>query len=269
MLPHRKGAGTIDAMFRYLLGTLLAGCAAASAQEPSRPPRSFLEVSLSPDARHLAAVEGDIAPHGGEPAVRELVIRSLDSGRSVGVKLPCSGVQGCWPGSLAWTPDARTLAFTLRDPATHARSIYQVSADGSNLSLLLGFDGSIEALRYSRDGQLAMLAVENAVKEVGAREAGAVVGDLDRAPPEQRIAVLEQKRLRWVSPADLFVYEYDWTPDGRGFVGTAAPGDGDRNWWVAKLYGFDRDGGQTRLLFSPQNAQQQLASPRGSDDGSR
>jgi dipeptidyl aminopeptidase/acylaminoacyl peptidase len=145
-----------------------------------------------------------------------------------------------------------------------------VSADGSNLSLLLAFDGTIEALRYSRDGQLAMLAVENAAKEVGAVEAGAgVVGDLDRAPPEQRIAVLDQSRLRWVSPADLFVYEYDWMPDGRGFVGTAAPGDGDRNWWVARLYGFDRDGGQTRVLFSPQNAQQQLAAPKVSRDGSR
>jgi hypothetical protein len=37
----------------------------------------------------------------------------------------------------------------------------------------------------------------------------------------------------------MFVYQYDWLPDGSGFVGTAAPGDGDNNWWVAKLYRFD------------------------------
>ncbi len=52
---------------------------------------------------------------------------------------------------------------------------------------------------------------QNATKEVGATEAGAAIaGDLDAPPPEQRIAVLEQGALRWVSPPDLFVYEYDW-----------------------------------------------------------
>ena len=66
------------------------------------------------------------------------------------------------------------------------------------------------------DGRLAMLATPSARKEVGATEAGtAVAGDLDRGrSPEQRIAVLEQGSLHWVSPPDLFVYEYDWRPDG-------------------------------------------------------
>ncbi len=40
---------------------------------------------------------------------------------------------------------------------------------------------------------------------------------------------------RLVSPDGTFVYEYDWTPDGKGFVGTAAEGDGDNQWWVASL----------------------------------
>jgi len=41
----------------------------------------------------------------------------------------------------------------------------------------------------------------------------------------------------------LFVYEYDWRPDAKGFVGTAAPGDGDNNWWTAKLYAFEDGNG--------------------------
>src|ERR1039457_6988353 len=96
-----------------------------------------------------------------------------------------------------------------------------------------------------------------------------MVGDFDSAPLEQRIAVLEQNHLRWVSPANLFVYEYDWTPDGRGFVGTAAPGDGDKNWWVARLCAFDREGVQPRVLYWPDSAQQQLAMPKVSRDGKR
>jgi dipeptidyl aminopeptidase/acylaminoacyl peptidase len=258
-------------MFRYLPGILLVGCVIASGQELPRPARTFIEVSISPDARHVAAVEGDSAPRGGEPAVRDLLIRSADGSHAVAVKLPCGAVKGCWPSALAWTPDARRLTFALRDPVTHARSLYQVNAQGGDLSLLLAFNGTIGALRYSPDGQLSMLAVENPAKEVGAVEAGAEeIGDLGSSPPpEQRIAVLEGNRLRWVSPANLFVYEYDWMPDGRGFVATAAPGDGDRNWWVAKLYGFDNDGGGMRPLFEPQNAQQQLAAPKVSRDGAR
>ena len=38
-----------------------------------------------------------------------------------------------------------------------------------------------------------------------------------------------------LGPSDLNVYEYDWSPDGRQFVVTAAHGSGDDNWWVAEL----------------------------------
>jgi dipeptidyl aminopeptidase/acylaminoacyl peptidase len=79
--------------------------------------------------------------------------------------------------------------------------------------------------------------------------------------------VLEGTALRWVSPAELFVYEYDWLPDGSGLVGTAAPGDGDNNWWKAKLYTFSRATGTARVLYTPRDAQQQLAEPRVSPDG--
>jgi dipeptidyl aminopeptidase/acylaminoacyl peptidase len=239
------------------------------AQAP-RPVHNYLQVSLSPDGRYVASIEGSNAPHGGDPVVRELVIRPADGQGSVSVKLPCGPFRGCWPSFPTWTPDSRRLTFALRDPQTHARSLFQVNPDGSELTRLLAFNGTIQGLRYSSDGQLAMLAVENARKELGAVEAGAAeLGDLDAAPPEQRIAVLEQNQLHWISPANLFVYEYDWTPDGRGFVATAAPGDGDRNWWVARLYAFARNEATTRVLFAPLNAQQQLAVPRVSRDGQR
>jgi dipeptidyl aminopeptidase/acylaminoacyl peptidase len=147
--------------------------------------------------------------------------------------------------------------------------VYAVSADGSGLSKLLDFGGTIVHLRYLPDGRLAMLAVANATKEVGATQAGAAIaGDLDAAPPEQRIAVVEQGALRWVSPPDLFVYEYDWRAGGKGFIGTAAPGDGDNNWWTAKLYAFPENGSGARVIYTPTDARQQLAMPKVSRDGS-
>ena len=114
-----------------------------------------------------------------------------------------------------------------------------------------------------------MLATAGATKEVGAVEAGAAqTGELGGSSPEQRLAILQPDgTLHWASPPDLFVYEYDWRPDGTGFVGTAAPGDGDNNWWVAKLYAFDAAAGTARVLYTPDSPRQQLAQPTVSPDG--
>ena len=129
---------------------------------------------------------------------------------------------------------------------------------------MLDFSGTIEELRYLPDGRLAMLATENATKEPGATQAGApMAGDLDAAPAEQRIAILENGSLRWISPPDLFVYEYDWRGGGKGFVGTASPGDGDNNWWTAKLYAFSEGDTGARVIYSPADSRQQLATAQG------
>jgi hypothetical protein len=228
----------------------------------------FLEVRISPDATHVADVEGDTPDGSYYPDVRELVIRLTANDAQKRIVLPCGHVPECWPGSLAWTPDGKRLSFTLRSPGTHEYALYNVAADGSGLTRLLAFKGTLEDLKYASDGTLAMLAVENARKEVGATQAGApVAGDLASAPAEQRIATLEAGSLHWASPPELFVYEYDWRPGGRGFVGTAAPGDGDDNWWTARLYAFAPGSGAAQVIYTPASIRQQLAAPAVSPDG--
>jgi dipeptidyl aminopeptidase/acylaminoacyl peptidase len=255
--------------------------APAAADVPAPPPmrlvHRFLQVELSPNAAWVASVEGDSPPSGFYPPVRELVIRRVRDGAALKIALPCGAVAQCWPGSPAWTPDGKHLSFSLRTPGSHARSVYTVGADGSGLAKVLDFSGTIEDLKYGRDGRLAMLATENAGKEVGATEAGTpVAGDLDAPTAEQRIATIEKGAMRWASPPDLYVYEYDWRPGAKGFVGTAAPGNGDDNWWSAKLYAFT-DGGTgagtganapARVLYAPTDLRQQIAAPRVSRDGS-
>jgi dipeptidyl aminopeptidase/acylaminoacyl peptidase len=248
-----------------VLAAVLTGSLAAAQAHAERPVHRFLTVVVSPDGRRVASVEGDSPPAGRAPVVRDLEIRGVDGGAAVTVAMPCGRVVQCWPSSPVWSPDGRHLTFALRSPGTHARSIYSVDADGGRLTKLLNFDGTITALKFSRDGRLAMLATAGATKEVGATEAGApITGDLSGPVPEQRIAILDAGALRFVSPPDLFVYEYDWLPDG-GFVGTAAHGDGDNNWWIAKLYGFSSAG--ARVLFTPADPQHQIANPRVSPDG--
>ncbi len=251
-----------------------AACAASAAAADASPPvpqrvHRFLRVEISPNAAFVASIEGDSPPNGFYPPLRDLVIRRVRDGAATKISLPCGAVAECWPGAPAWTPDGRHLSFSLRTPGSHARAVYTVAADGSGLSKLLDFGGTIEDLKYGPDGRLSMLATENANKELGATEAGApIAGDLDAATPEQRIAVLDKNNVRWVSPPDLFVYEYDWRPGGRGFVGTAAPGDGDNNWWSAKLYAFADAGGLAKVIYTPRDMRQQIATPKVSRDGS-
>jgi dienelactone hydrolase len=243
------------------------GCAAQAASE--RLVHRYLAVEISPNGELVSSVEGDSSKSGGAPIVRDLLIRRVSGGTAITIPMPCGRVPECWPDSPTWSPDGKHLGFTLRTPGSHARSLYAVGADGSGLAKLLDFSGTIVLLRYLPDGRLAMLAIQNAVKEVGATQAGAAIaGDLDAAPPEQRIAVLEQGALRWISPPDLFVYEYDWRAGGKGFIGTAAPGDGDNNWWTAKLYAFPESGSGARVIYTPADARQQLAMPKVSRDGS-
>jgi len=243
--------------------------AAAETSAADRLVHRYLSVEISPNGELVASVEGDSSKSGGAPTVRELVIRHARAGATLTIAMPCGRVPQCWPDSPTWSPEGKRLAFTLRAPGTHARSVYAVGADGGGLVKLLDFSGTIEHLRFMPDGRLAMLAIQNATKEVGATQAGApIAGDLDAAPPEQRIAILENGVLRWVSPPDLFVYEYDWRAGGKGFIGTAAPGDGDNNWWTAKLYAFPESGSGARIIYAPADDRQQLAMPKVSRDGS-
>jgi dipeptidyl aminopeptidase/acylaminoacyl peptidase len=272
---HRGIAGVRG---RLLVGITLAGCgvawgasAAAAAASPGpsteRLVHRYLQVAIAPNGAYVASVEGDSPLGGYYPDLRDLIVRRVADGAETRVALPCGRVPQCWPSSPAWSPDGKHLSFALRAPGSHAYSVYDVAPSGNDLTRLLAFSGTITDLKYGSDGALAMLATENARKEVGATEAGAAVaGDLDQAPVEQRIAMLAHGTLQWASPADLFVYEYDWRPAGTGFVGTGAPGDGDDNWWTAKLFAFTPSG-EARMLYAPAGIRQQLADPKVSRDG--
>lgn len=252
-------------------GVMLVAASTMAAPEATSSVRlvhRFLRVEISPDGKWVASVEGDAPVNGYYPAIRQLMIRSTGGTAQTQVRLPCGQVEQCWPDFPTWTSDSRHLSFTLRKPGTHDYSVYSVGAGGDGLTDLIDFSGTIVDLRYLPDGRLAMLATAGARKEVGATEAGTpVAGDLEEATPEQRIATLDHGAMQWGSPPNLFVYEYDWRPDGKGFVGTAAPGNGDDNWWTAQLYAFNSGEGSAHVIYKPETVRQQLASPQVSRDG--
>ncbi len=70
--------------------------------------------------------------------------------------------------------------------------------------------------------------------------------------------------MRLVTPADTYVYEYGWSPDGRQIALTYAKGNGDDNWWIARLARVEVATGAMHDLLAPAF---QIADPQWSPDG--
>src|SRR5262249_9742091 len=90
-----------------------------------------------------------------------------------------------------------------------------------------------------------------------------VIGD---STLEQRLATVELAtgHFQQHSPPGLYVYEFDWAPDGKSLAAIAAHGSGDNNWYIAQLYTLNLLSGELKSIFKPSA---QIAVPRWSPDG--
>ncbi|MEP7012980.1 MAG: alpha/beta fold hydrolase [Acidobacteriota bacterium] len=242
----------------------------------------FRDVAIAPDGRRVAWVEALLDADGrpsGKLALRTAVL-SADSPETSPPTPTTIDLPGDAAAVPAFSPDSRRLAFLADDGRSPQLQIWLADLAPSPAAgkkggtsrpavrRLTGFAGQLADLRWLPDGLgLTALAIEGRMDAAGPlaahpRDAG-LVGD---HPDVQRIARFEAANgaLRWVSPADLFVYEYDASPDGSAFVATAAHGEGDAKWWVAKLMRFDATAPAGRVLYEPKV---QIAMPRWSPDG--
>lgn len=241
---------------------LLLAAAAAAAAAPELL-HSYSDLVLSPDAARLAAVE-QAKPVGSlDTAHGVVVVRDARTGAVLQRIDPCAD---CRYSGLTWSASGRVLVMVASN--TQAGKAAIEAATDAGVSTLTTIDGLAAKPRFSPDGRtLSFLGVIGAHKQVGATQAGeAQVGEIGSVVDEQRIMVIPATggAPRAVSPADTWVYEYDWTPDGRSFVATAATGDGDNNWWIAKLIQIDAGSGAIRVIAAPDL---QMNDPRVSPDG--
>src|SRR4029077_12509731 len=91
-------------------------------------------------------------------------------------------------------------------------------------------------------------------------------GEIKDAFLEQRLAIVDAftGNLRQITPADTYGYEYDWAPDAKSIVLTAAKGNGDSNWYIAELFAVEIASAEMQPLYKPQL---QIARPAVSPDG--
>src|SRR6185503_17481393 len=103
---------------------------------------------------------------------------------------------------------------------------------------LTSVKGFLAAPGWSHEGKsLAVLFTENAERAAGPLVAEVQqTGVIKDAVVEQKLAVIRATggKLEQISPADMYIYEYNWSPDGKQFVVSAAHGNGDDNWYIAQ-----------------------------------
>src|SRR5256885_12905705 len=168
----------------------------------------------------------------------------------------------------AWSPDSKTLTFfSIADEKNDQRQLWTVNSDGSAPKKLTHLGGYAARPRWSHDGKkIAFLYIEGAGGGGPLLAAPSTTGVIDKAIHNQRITVVDVAtgELRQVSPPDLHIYDFDWSPDDKMFVATAAPGPGDNNWWIAQIYRIDIEKGNATSSYKPSL---QVAVPRWSPDG--
>lgn len=224
---------------------------------------SYDSLTLSAAGDKIASVE---SVSGDSQLMHDkIVVRSARDGRILRSIDPCVS---CSYSGLTFGPEG-TLAWLQRDPVAGTTTL--AIDETRRTRTIATIKGIAQSPRFSPNGErIALLVTVGAAKESGAVQPGAPrIGEIGKTSDEQRIAVFDLgakavTEINPLSPADRYVYEYDWTPDGKGFVTTSALGNGDDNWWVATLDAIDATTGAVRNIARPNT---QITNPRVSPDG--
>jgi len=230
--------------------------------------QQFQQAALSPDGKNVAWVEIRTDAAGGPTGKQDIYVAPA-SGTGKAIRLTAGESTGHYDESgVAWSRDARRLAF-LSDAAKSGQlQLYLSSPQDSAPQKITNVKGFLADPKWSPDGKsIALLFTENATRAAGPLVAETPeTGEVKDTFFEQRLAVVDlaSGKLRQVTPADTYVYEYDWAPDSKTILLTAAKGNGDNNWYIAELFSLDSATESMKSIYKPPL---QIGRPAVSPDG--
>ena len=232
----------------------------------------YQQAAISPNGARVAYVE--TLPAAGKTAIY------TTSGGEARTRITASATKSdCAEQNVAWSPDSKQVAFLSDCAKKDQLELYVAPATGGPAKQVTHLKGLLADPRWSPDGKrIAYLFTENLPQRAGPLDPTPLPsGVIESAVFEQRLTVVDPATAvsKQVSPADMYVYEYDWSPDGSAFAVSAAPGDGDNNWWIAQIYSLPSKGGKLEPVYkppsnakSPTRAGRRTASPSSSSAAS-
>jgi dipeptidyl aminopeptidase/acylaminoacyl peptidase len=212
------------------------------------------QVAISPDGTQVAYIIG-----------AELTVTAANGGplRTISLEDKLSLRE------VTWSANSKQLAFLADLPGdTPVAQVWTLALASGAPVKRAELKGYVQTPRFSPDGtRLTILFIEGLPRVAGPLEPMiSLAGVVDEQIFEERLTTIDLRtnKLTQATPADVYVYEYDWTPDGKAWVATAAHGSGDANWWVARLYLIDAQTGAMREIYTPK---WQMEDPHVSPDG--
>src|SRR2546423_6310844 len=209
-------------MRHFLLGFLfpmiLAGQSMQQLTEQLSKTVLYADVALSTDGTRVAWVQST----AGTSSKQTHIARTAGNAAATTVNIPITGDRSDF--DPVWSPDSKTLVLFSSAGEKEQRQLWIINADGSAAKKITNLDGYAARPRWSHDGkQIAFLYIQGAGGGGPLMAAPATTGVVDTAIHNQRIAVLnvDTGELRQVSPPDLHIYDYDWSPNDKTFVTTA------------------------------------------------
>ena len=231
--------------------------------------RDFQQAEISPDGKRVAWVES-LPGAGGAPSPNSAIYVADISAPATKKRITAGdGKAAHEEHDIAWSGDSKQLAFLSDAPKTGQLQLFVAGATGGAAKQLTHVKGFLAGPGWSPDSKtIALLFTENATRAAGPLVAetpdeGVVSEDF----LEQRLTLVDATTAgqRQLSPADMYVYEFDWAPDSKQLAITSARGNGDDNWYIAGLFAIDAASGAMRDV-QPKPGMQ-IANPRWSPDG--
>jgi len=226
----------------------------------------YRETSVSPDGRYVAWTVNLRNADNTQSRNSEIYLLDLSKPGAVAQKLSTAKTLHAEHG-VSWSPDSKQFAFLSDVEKTGQLELY-VESPGGTPRKLTSLTGFLDSPRWSPDSKkIALLFTENAPRAAGPLEPSTrESGVIEEHIYEQRLTLVDPAngKSNQLSPADTYVYEFDWAPDSARLAYTAAQGNGDNNWWIAQLYTISASSGEVHPVYK---TLMQLASPRFSPDG--
>jgi dipeptidyl aminopeptidase/acylaminoacyl peptidase len=231
--------------------------------------RTFQQAEISPDGNKVAWVESLPGPGEAPSANSAIYVAEVNASDATTRITAGDGKTAYEEHDVAWSPDGKQIAF-LSDAATQGQlQLFVMNSSGGSAKQLTHLKGFLASPGWSPDSKtIALLFTENATRAAGPLVAETPdEGVVSEEFLEQRLTLVDPATatVRQISAADTYVYEFDWAPDSKRLVITAAHGNGDDNWYIAGLFKIDAVSGVMMDIVAKPGVQ--IGVPKWSPDG--